>query len=417
MYFDNIPKGSHPPVRTEAHLHATYRRLYTILKTIQSPADLAKPIARTFMGLFAADGAVLCHIFDDGARFVAAEGALSHMLNLPLDFNDPIVSNFLKNGKPVCRSRSELADQLLSLTSYSNFESLIIVPIIFDTHPAGCIALSANIKDYFSDDDAQTLMQFTTFLAMLIANRERDIDENMKNHFAQLGDTCSKIAPELHKSTIELIQTFAQFRRHYVSQKYNLMAEYLGNAVAQIENMAKSIQALRTLGEICTTKIENIEHITISTLIEKVVDYNRTQIDEIATVSVDIRDNLPAVLGDFSHLWQAVHELIQNALRALQKSTLPPQQKRLDIRAYPLPNRVVIEVRDNGCGIQPCDLPKIFDPYFSTHPSARGMGLTRARLNMLKMNGQLFGRPNPDAGMVFKIVLPDEEHTPQIEVF
>ena len=45
------------------------------------------------------------------------------------------------------------------------------------------------------------------------------------------------------------------------------------------------------------------------------------------------------------------------------------------------------------------------------------MGLTRARLNLIKMHGQLFAKPREEGGMMFKIILPDEEHVPQIEVF
>lgn len=417
MYFDNLPGGAHAPERTEAHLHAVYRRLYTIVKTIQSPKDLATPIVRTFMGLFGADGAVLCHIYDDGARFVAGEGTMSHMVNRDLDLQSPNVINFLKNGRPLCRARSELSTESLSLTLYANFESVILAPIIFETFPAGCIALVSAREGYFSPQDAETLFQLTGFMAMLISNRERDIRSQIETHYQRLGATCSRIAPELNKNTLDLIQTFSQFRKYYVSQKYNLMAEYLGTAVAQIETMSKTVQGLRALGEICNAKIENFEHIELPALIANVVDYNRTQIDETADLTIDLKDNLPSVMGEFSYLWQAIHELIQNALRALKRAKGEERAKKLSIRAYPLPNRVVIEVSDTGCGIEPCDLPKIFDPYFTSWPPARGMGLTRARLNMLKMHGQLYARSNPAGGMIFKLVFPDEEHAPQTEVF
>lgn len=417
MYFDNLPGAEHAPERSEAHIHAVYRRLYTIIKAARTSKDVATPIVRTFMGLFGADGAVLWHIFDDGARFVAAEGTLAHMANRGIDMEADNVKAFLKDGKPVCRSRSELSDDALNLVLYANFESVILVPIVFETFPAGSIALTSNRRDYFTQDDAETLYQLMSFVSMLVGNRDRDIREQIESHYAQVGDTCSRITPELHKNTIELIQTFAQFRKYYVSQKYNLMAEYLATAVSQIETMAKTIQGLQALGDVCNTKIENFESIELAMLIQNVVDYNRTQIDETAELKLEIASPLPSVLGDFAYLWQAIHELIQNALRALSRKPGDISSKFIGIRASVLPNRVVIEVSDNGCGVAPCDLPKLFYPYFTTWAPARGMGLTRARLNLIKMHGQLFVKPREEGGMTFKIILPDEEHVPQIEVF
>lgn len=417
MYFDNLPGGEHAPERTEAHIHAAYRRLHTLIKTAKSSKDVATPIVRTFMGLFGADGAVLWHIFDSGARFVAAEGTMSHMANRELDAQADNVKAFLIAGKPICRSRADLSDEALNLVLYANFESVILVPIVFETFPAGSVALTSNRRGYFTQDDAETLHQLMSFVSMLVESRDRDIREQIESHYAQVGDTCSRIAPELRRNTIELIQTFAQFRKHYVSQKYNLMAEYLGTAVAQIETMAKAIQGLQSLGDICNTKIENFESIDLSMLINNVVDYNRTQIDETAELRLELSDSLPGIMGDFAYLWQALHELIQNALHALGRKQDADEPKFIGIRVSPLPNRVVIEVSDNGCGVLPCDLPKIFYPFFTTWAPARGMGLTRARLNLLKMQGQLYALPREGGGMTFKIVLPDEEHVPQIEVF
>ena len=54
MYFDNLPGAEHAPERSEAHIHAVYRRLYTIIKAARTSKDVATPIVRTFMGLFGA---------------------------------------------------------------------------------------------------------------------------------------------------------------------------------------------------------------------------------------------------------------------------------------------------------------------------------------------------------------------------
>ena len=190
------------------------------------------------------------------------------------------------------------------------------------------------------------------------------------------------------------------------------MAEPLAAAVNNIEQMAKSTQGMRTLSEICEASAKTLSPMAIAPVIENVVDYNRSQIDDMATLELHVAEGLPEVYGDFTLIWQSIHELIQNALRALKGTEAP----RLTLRAYPHPYRVVIEVCDNGCGIEPADVPNIFDPFF-TRWSSLGLGLTRARLNILKIGGQLIYGSRSQPGSTFKIYLPDEQHRPQIEVF
>ncbi len=43
-------------------------------------------------------------------------------------------------------------------------------------------------------------------------------------------------------------------------------------------------------------------------------------------------------------------------------------------------------VRDNGCGISPGDLAKVFDPFFTTNPKGTGLGLTLCR-ELVRLHG------------------------------
>lgn len=415
MYFDATPNGDHAPKRTSAHIHAAYRRLFTLIKTVKAPNEIARPVIMTFLGFFGASGAAMAHTFDDGARIVSAIGTLAHMENADIDFKRPIVQNFFNAKAPLCITRESASQELLEMTHYARFESLILTPVVIDTCPIGIIAISSDTPNYFCNDDAQTLFELTRFLGMLIGAREREIDSQLRLNYQSLKDATAGIAPQLHKGVIELIQTFAQLRNYYAKQQYQRIAEPLSAAVGNIENMAKATQSLNALAEICTFKVDATENIAIAPLLENVVDYNRTQINEIAKLSLHIANDIPEINGDFSLIWQAVHELIQNALQALKRSGR--DDKQLTVKAYPLPNYAAIEIIDNGCGVEPADLPHLFDPFFTRWQAVRGLGLTRARMNLLKLNGQIYGRPADNGGMIFKILLPDARHIPQIEIF
>ena len=67
-----------------------------------------------------------------------------------------------------------------------------------------------------------------------------------------------------------------------------------------------------------------------------------------------------------------------------------------------------IDIRDNGSGIKPEQLPNIFDPFFTTKEPGKGTGLGLAVSYTIieKMGGALSARSTPHQGTVFTVKLP-----------
>jgi signal transduction histidine kinase len=86
-------------------------------------------------------------------------------------------------------------------------------------------------------------------------------------------------------------------------------------------------------------------------------------------VAVDLEPDLPRVRGFAGELSQMWGNLIDNALDAA------PQGGRIEVLASRENARVVVRIIDNGPGIPPSVLERIFDPFFSTKPMGEGMGL------------------------------------------
>lgn len=68
--------------------------------------------------------------------------------------------------------------------------------------------------------------------------------------------------------------------------------------------------------------------------------------------------------------------------------------------------RVVVLVRDRGPGIAPEDLPKIFDPYFTTRRTGTGLGLAISRNIVEGLRGTIAVDSRPGEGTTVRIVLP-----------
>jgi signal transduction histidine kinase/ActR/RegA family two-component response regulator len=132
------------------------------------------------------------------------------------------------------------------------------------------------------------------------------------------------------------------------------------------------------------------------------------------TVDVAIQEDLRCASVDPSQIGQVLHNILLNARQAM------PEGGIIEVRAQNVAaegaqeaDRVRISIRDYGCGIPADVLPRIFDPYFTTKPGGRGLGLATAYTIVAKHGGSLSVESRPGYGAVFTIDLPASREQPE----
>ncbi len=125
--------------------------------------------------------------------------------------------------------------------------------------------------------------------------------------------------------------------------------------------------------------------------------------DKLKPVYFQVRDHLPAVNIDPEMVRGAVTELVSNALAASPKRTVQVTAQH----DGPL-QRLVIQVADDGAGMDEYTLSHALDPFFSAKPAGRqmGMGLPRAKQWAAAHGGDLELRSTPDVGTVATLWVP-----------
>jgi signal transduction histidine kinase len=118
------------------------------------------------------------------------------------------------------------------------------------------------------------------------------------------------------------------------------------------------------------------------------------------TLRREIIAQLPAVECDPELLRQVLLNLIINAIQAM------PGGGEVVISAMPRQERVLIQVKDEGCGIKPEDRDRIFDPFFTTKENGSGLGLSVAHQIVQQHGGVLSAEANAEKGMIFSLLLP-----------
>jgi CheY-like chemotaxis protein len=140
---------------------------------------------------------------------------------------------------------------------------------------------------------------------------------------------------------------------------------------------------------------------------------------------LDVLDDLWPVEIDQSQIGQVMQNLLINAQQAttgagivrLKGENLTfPRGGAKGASAPKHGKYVKISVEDNGCGIPPQDLSRIFDPYFTTKPHGTGLGLTTAYSIVRKHGGHLRVRSRIGIGTTFFIYLPASEKQVEISV-
>ena len=120
---------------------------------------------------------------------------------------------------------------------------------------------------------------------------------------------------------------------------------------------------------------------------------------------------------DQALLSQALHNILINADQAMASGgTISVMAENLTLAEktdLPLTpgSYVKISISDQGMGIDPKHMGKIFDPYFSTKQKGTGLGLASAFSIIQKHGGHLTASSSPGAGATFAIYLPAASHS------
>ena len=125
----------------------------------------------------------------------------------------------------------------------------------------------------------------------------------------------------------------------------------------------------------------------------------------------DLAGALPPVLGDRVQLQQVLLNLLINGLEAMQAVTGRPRE--LWIRSQrPDADTVLVAVQDAGIGLDPQQMARLFDAFFTTKPGGMGMGLAISRTIIEAHGGRLWATPNDGPGATFQFTLPLNSERP-----
>jgi signal transduction histidine kinase len=230
------------------------------------------------------------------------------------------------------------------------------------------------------------------------------------DRMATIGELASGIAHEIRNPLAGIqgaIQILAEGfpkedPRRQVTDEIQKQIYKLERLVRDLLNYAKPVPA-------------NYLPTDINGLVDKVLSFFVTQRGMPADYKIEKRlfSSLPRTMIDPSSMEQAFLNIILNAQKAMPRggtftvSTVALPQRKDDGREV---HEVQIIFEDTGVGIPGENLPKIFNPFFSTRSDGTGLGLAIAKNIVEQHGGKIEVESQVNVGTKFIITLPAMEH-------
>jgi len=229
---------------------------------------------------------------------------------------------------------------------------------------------------------------------------------------ASLGEIATGVAHEINQP-LTYISSFIQNMQDDLEENIKIdedrLAKGLKTSYHEVNRITSIIQHLRTFGR----QVDEVERQEVS--IKTILDNTLLLMGErIRLCNVNLVENIgseiPMVSANANRLEEVFINLFQNACDACHDKT---ENAEIHFTATASDDKdyVVIEVSDNGVGMEKKTLDRIFEPFYTTKEVGNGVGLGLSIVygTIHKHKGTIVCRSEPGKGTTFEIRLPAEK--------
>jgi signal transduction histidine kinase len=248
------------------------------------------------------------------------------------------------------------------------------------------------------------LLAETTRLYVLLArshaNLQREQDSKLMNFEAIVAAIGHEIKQPL--GLIELNSSSAQLILDRTPTDVGEIQAIVGETRDAARRVNETLDGFRSLFGRVEQKRQLVN---MNDVILDVLKLSRTELsDHRILARTELTTGLPAIHGNGNQLHQLIYNLVHNAIEAV--SEVASRDGMLEIRTGILDrNAIIVEVLDNGPGIDPRQLANVFEAFVTTKPHGIGLGLAICRKIVERHGGQILASSVRPHGTNFRIQL------------
>ncbi|MFZ5596044.1 MAG: ATP-binding protein [Bacillota bacterium] len=234
-------------------------------------------------------------------------------------------------------------------------------------------------------------------MADALAEKEKlELEIQRSERLASLGRLVTGVAHEL-RNPIGVVKATVQVMETEFSGKPEIM-EYTSVIKEQVDRQNRVIQELLDFGR---PGRQILQPVDINSVMEKVLTFTLPMLRQSGIIlETAFEQDIPKIMIDASKIKQVFVNLILNAIQAM------PEGGSLSINTSHTANFAYVKFKDSGTGMEPGELAKIFDPFYTTKEYGTGLGLSISHQIIKSHNGHIDVFSKPGKGTEFIVYLP-----------
>jgi len=242
-----------------------------------------------------------------------------------------------------------------------------------------------------SDEFAVLRNAFRRMAAELESSRERDLEAERARTWVGVA---RRVAHELKNPLTPMRFALRTLQRAAPEREDAREAlEVLAAESARLEELARTFAQLGRMPEGPPSEVD----------LREMLEYLlRTHLPAEVQGSLDAPDDLPSINGHHDPLSRAFANLLLNAGDAVQGG----RGTRVTVDVRTADGHVEVRVLDDGAGIAPGIIDRVWEPDFTTKSRGTGLGLSLVRQTVQAHGGRVWARNRPEGGAEFGVALP-----------
>ena len=237
------------------------------------------------------------------------------------------------------------------------------------------------------------------------ALRELQVKMSRAAQVATVSELAASIAHEVNQPLSGIITNANTGLRMLAADPPNLdgARETVRRTLRDGNRAADVITRLRAL---FSKKEFAVEPLDLNEVTREVVSLSLSHLQRNRVIlHSELVDELPTINGDRIQLQQVILNLLRNASDAMADVHDRPRQLLVKTERED-GGRVRLSVRDAGVGLDPENMEKLFDAFYTTRTEGMGVGLSISRSIIERHQGRLWAEPNEGPGATFSFSIP-----------
>ena len=238
--------------------------------------------------------------------------------------------------------------------------------------------------------------------------REREVELAHLSRVAMLGELSGSLAHELSQPLTAILSN-AQAAARTIDRgggSREEIQEILTEIIAESKHAAEVVRKTRGLLRKDTARDENVDLAGVVDEVGRIL--HRDFVRQGVSFSAELAPDLPSVRGDRVQIVQVLLNLATNACDAMAGANGAGRHLAIGARREP-DGAVQVSVADDGAGIPPEAVERLFQPFVTTKPNGLGLGLAVCRTIVGAHGGRIWADNNAQRGASFHFTLPAAE--------